>query len=96
MAIYLALDAGGTKTETIVHDETGHILLRNITKGCNAMDMGVEETVRRAEYAIRDASRSIPGGKPDRAYCGIASVDYYGKKLRAALGERFLNWKIRW
>lgn len=96
MSIYLALDAGGTKTETIVHDETGHILLRNITKGCNAMDMGVEETVRRAEFAIREASGSIPGGKPDRAYCGIASVDYYGATLRTALSERFPDWNIRW
>ena len=41
MPIYLALDAGGTKTETIVHDETGHILLRDITPGCNAMDHGI-------------------------------------------------------
>ena len=96
MAYYIALDAGGTKTETLVHDETGRILLREITQGCNAMDMGVEETQRRAEYAIARAAAAIPGGKPDRGFIGIASTYYYGERLLAGLRARFEGWNLRW
>ena len=43
MGYFIALDAGGTKTETLLLDESGRILLREISLGCNAMDMGLEE-----------------------------------------------------
>jgi len=33
MSYYIAMDAGGTKTETILFDETGHILVRDIPEG---------------------------------------------------------------
>lgn len=96
MAAYIALDAGGTKTETLVHNETGHILFRGITPGCNAMDMGVEETQRRAANALLRAAAAIPGGKPDRAFCGIASVYFYGQALLQGLDGMFPAWNIRW
>ena len=41
MGYFIALDAGGTKTETLLLDESGRILLRDISLGCNAMDMGL-------------------------------------------------------
>ena len=96
MPIYLALDAGGTKTETIVHDETGHILLRDITPGCNAMDHGIPEAQRRTENALRRAAKAMPGQMPHRAFCGIASEFYYKDSLTKGLDERFPGWRIRW
>ena len=96
MAYYIALDAGGTKTETIVHDAAGHILFRSITPGCNAMDLGTEETCRRAESALAAASKVIPGQKPARAFCGIASMFYYGAALTTPLNRRFPDWQIHW
>ena len=34
MSYYISLDGGGTKTEAVVFDETGHIFLRDVTHGC--------------------------------------------------------------
>lgn len=55
MGYFIALDAGGTKTETLLLDESGRILLRDISLGCNAMDMGLEEALRRAGATRRQA-----------------------------------------
>ena len=79
MGYFIALDAGGTKTETLLLDESGWILLRDISLGCNAMDMGLEEALRRAVSTLRRVAQHIPGGKPDYAFCGIASMNYYGE-----------------
>ena len=40
MATYIALDGGGTKTLTVVFEETGHILYRSHTAGSNPLDIG--------------------------------------------------------
>ena len=45
MSFYIGLDGGGTKTEAVVFDETGHIFLRDVTRGCVAMDVGPEHTI---------------------------------------------------
>lgn len=95
MAYYIAVDAGGTKTETLLFDETGHILLRDMDKGCNAMAMGVDTTAERAISVLKRVSAHIPGGKPDFAYCGISSVIYY-KELRERLNAAFPDWPVSW
>lgn len=40
MKYFIALDSGGTKTDAVLCDETGHILSRVLDKGCNAGDLG--------------------------------------------------------
>ena len=94
MGYFIALDAGGTKTETLLLDESGRILLRDISLGCNAMDMGLEEALRRAVFTLRRVAQHIPGGKPDYAFCGIASMNYYGEAMRGPLRAAFADWPL--
>lgn len=96
MAYCIALDAGGTKTEIIVHDAFGHIYGRVIMPGINCMDMGVEEAQRRAVEAIEKGAALIPDGVPERVFAGIASTYYYGEQFTDALKKHFSGWKIRW
>ena len=96
MAYYIAMDAGGTKAETILFDETGHILLRDISAGCTAMDIGAEETVRRVSAALKRVAGHIPSGRPDYAFCGVSSVIYYGDRVTGPLDAMFPGWRIHW
>ncbi len=41
MRYFIAIDSGGTKTDAVLFDETGHIVARSLTMGCNAMDIGI-------------------------------------------------------
>ena len=41
MRCFIAIDSGGTKTDAVLFEETGHILARSLTQGCNAMDIGI-------------------------------------------------------
>lgn len=94
--IYLALDGGGTKTETVIFDETGHILRRDTAPGAVAMDVGAEESARRLTIVLKNAARYVFGGVPDYTYCGQSSVCYYGDELLYRLEEPFAKWSITW
>ena len=80
MRYLIAMDSGGTKTESILFDETGHILHRRISLGCNPLDVGLECTRERA----MDALRTIAALSPEpvaAAYLAIAGVYYYHGKV---------------
>lgn len=96
MSYYIAMDAGGTKTETILFDETGHILLRDINKGATAMDFGADTCIARATESLRRVAAHIPSSKPDYAFCGVSSVIYYGKLLTDRLNAAFADWNVHW
>ena len=42
MRYMIGIDGGGTKTERVLFDETGHILARDVRQGCNALDLGTK------------------------------------------------------
>lgn len=47
MKYCIAIDGGGSKTEIVLFDETGHILRRHVGQGGNPTDIGAEEARRR-------------------------------------------------
>lgn len=96
MAYYIAMDAGGTKTETLLFDESGHILVRDINLGATAMDFGADTCIARVTESLRRVAAHIPSGKPDSAFCGVASVIYYDKLLTDRLNAEFSDWNVRW
>ena len=96
MSYYIAMDAGGTKTETILFDETGHVLLRDLNKGATAMDFGADTCISRVTESLRRVAAHIPSGKPDYAFCGVSSVIYYGKLLTDRLNAEFADWNVHW
>ncbi|MBQ8589693.1 MAG: hypothetical protein IJ486_04495 [Firmicutes bacterium] len=80
MRYFLAIDAGGTKTDAVVFDETGHIICRDISAGNNGMDIGQEAAIDRLIQVLDRVSKTAPE-KFTALYGGIAGVmplgDFY-------------------
>ena len=96
MSYYIGLDGGGTKTEAVVFDETGHIFLRDITRGCVAMDVGPERTVAHLTKVLHHAAETIPSGIPRSVYVAQSSMRYYGALMLPELNRVFAEWNIQW
>ena len=86
MRYLLAFDGGGTKTDSVLFDETGHIYKRIVGKGGNATDLGKEEAISR----FIDCLDQVISGftKPiSSVYGGMAGVipngDFYTKYVSA-------------
>lgn len=69
----IAIDSGGTKTEVILFDETGHILRRCLGAGGNATDIGIPEARRRLARCLDEV---LSGTSPEleALYGGVAGV----------------------
>ena len=80
MRYFLAIDAGGTKTDAVVFDETGHIIYRDLSAGNNGMDIGQDAAVKRLLDVLERTSKAAPE-KFTAMYGGIAGVmplgDFY-------------------
>lgn len=80
MRYLVAIDSGGTKTDTVLFDETGHILCRDLSPGANGMDIGKSEAVRRILEVLDRVVPQAPE-KVSAIYGGIAGVmplgDFY-------------------
>ncbi len=94
MNYFIAIDGGGTKTETVLFDETGHILCLDHTTGCNALDIGISEATDLLMRAIERVSKYAPG-KVSSIFGGIAGNCHCDgmlyKNLRARLDVEHLE-----
>lgn len=82
MEYCIAIDAGGTKTESVLIDRAGHILERMISLGCNPMDCGSEETRLYIRGLIEKMESKAPGNVK-AVYGGIAGLN----RINAGLQE---------
>lgn len=87
MNYYIGMDAGGTKTESVLVDETGHILCRTLHKGCNPMDNGVPLMVERILTAATAVVEQAPGPIAG-LYGGLAGLDRVDVPMAKYLMER--------
>ena len=62
MRCFIAIDSGGTKTDAVLFDETGHILARSLTMGCNAMDIGIDTACQHLLSVLQALARQLPPG----------------------------------
>jgi len=82
MRCFIAIDSGGTKTDALLFDESGHILARSLTSGCNAMDIGIGDACVHLLDVIQSLARQLPeGGVLTAIYSGVAATDYFGGAL---------------
>lgn len=72
----IAFDSGGTKTDTILFREDGHILYHDISLGCNALDIGWEPAQARITETLSLVSEQAPGSI-EAAFGGMAGAIYY-------------------
>jgi len=82
MRCFIAIDSGGTKTDAVLFEETGHILARSLTQGCNAMDIGIGSACESLLGVLQNLVARIPGdGTLVSIYSGVAATDYFGGEL---------------
>ena len=82
MRYFIAIDSGGTKTDAVLFDETGHIVKRSLTHGCNSMDIGLENTKAHLLSVVQELMASVPAGERLSAlYSGVAATDYYDGEM---------------
>lgn len=94
MNYYIGIDAGGTKTESVLVDETGHILLRTIRRGCNPMDMGIQPVLDHIRAVVNELIAAAPGPVVS-LYGGIAGLDRIDVGMDSFLSEFWPDMKIR-
>lgn len=84
MKYCIAIDGGGTKTDTVLFDTEGNILARHVGPGNNPTDIGCDEARKRLMEDI-DAVYRNAGGAVETLYGGIAgtlpSGDIYSDEI---------------
>lgn len=99
MKYLIAMDGGGTKTDAVLFDESGHILEREVGGGCNALDMphGMPVIQERLYQLVMQLYRQLPDGARLRAvYGGLAgSVDWFPGVLDRELVPRLPGETVR-
>ena len=88
MKYCIAVDGGGTKTDTVLFDEAGHICRRYVGPGGNASDLGVEEAQRRLMACLRQVTEGHTG-QIEALYGGVAGVLPNGDIYSALVADRF-------
>ena len=94
MKYYIGIDSGGTKTESVLVDEAGHIIRRNASSGCNPLDVGVQTT----QNVILQSARELAAEFSEDVvsiYAGIAGENHVQLRLEEPLGKMFPHAEIR-
>lgn len=71
-ALSLGIDGGGTKTEFVVCDTDGKVLMEFTKKGCNPNDITYENMIALLKDGIHEARRGFPS--ITNVFCGISGV----------------------
>ena len=96
MRYFIAVDSGGTKTDSVLFDECGHIHSRSLTAGCNAMDIGIDHACTHLLSVIQDlAAKLPPDGILTAVYSGVAATDYFNGALGTFVQPHFPGVKMR-
>ena len=86
MEYYIGIDAGGTKTEAVLTDDTGRIIHRYLGEGCNPMDIGIPGVKARILSVVQELTAASPR-TPVSLYGGVAGLDRIDVGLDAYLWE---------
>lgn len=85
MKYYIAIDAGGNKTNSVLFDQTGKVLARDLRRGANAFDVGPAEASARICGAIDVLTDALPAGERiSGVYGSVSAAHYYPEIARRA------------
>lgn len=94
MKYCIAIDGGGTKTDTVLFDTEGNILARHVGPGNNPTDIGCDEARKRLMEDI-DAVYRNAGGAVETLYGGIAGTLPNGDIYSDEISRRYDIRRIR-
>ena len=63
MTYHIALDSGGSKTDSILFTSDGEVIARDVRGGANALDLGVDVAYGRFSGAIETLLKHLPAGE---------------------------------
>lgn len=85
MKYFIAIDTGGTKTNSVLFDQEGRVLARDLRRGANAFDLGPMEAGARICGAITTLCEKLPEGeKISGVYGAVSAAHYYPEIARMA------------
>ena len=82
MKYYLSIDAGGSKTDTVLVDQNGNVLAADRGRGANAFDIGPTEATSRICEAIDALLPYLPQGEKLSGVFGSVSVIYFYPEIQ--------------
>lgn len=83
MKYFIALDSSGSKTDSVLFDQTGRIIARDYSKGANAFDIGPEKAISRICATIDRLLESVPGnGKVVGIYGSVSVISFIRRSRR--------------
>ena len=92
---YLGIDGGGTKTEAILCDAQGNILMHQFCGATNANDVGIPTAVERLGGLIAQAREHLSGNEDSLCvFCGVAGALNHRQTLIPMLSQTFPKDKI--
>lgn len=94
MDYYIGVDSGGSKTECVLADESGHVLQRSVDCGCNPLDIG---PCLASEIILKNLEQ-LAEHAPERVssiYAGIAGANHVDMHLAESIKQRFDGAKVR-
>ena len=94
MKYCIAIDGGGTKTDTVLFDTEGNILARHVGPGNNPTDIGCDEARKRLLEYI-DAVYRNAGGAVETLYGGIAGTLPNGDIYSDEISRRYDIRRVR-
>lgn len=94
MKYCIAIDGGGTKTDTVLFDTEGNILARHVGPGNNPTDIGCDEARKRLMEDI-DAVYRNAGGAVETLYGGIAGTLPNGDIYSDEISRRYDIRRVR-
>lgn len=97
MDYLIAIDGGGTKTESVIFTADGSVAGRDVTRGINALDIGIDTAMQRVLGAVNRLLDGVGGtGKLLSLYGGLAAcVDYFPGVMHRFLCGQFPHARIR-
>ena len=84
MKYYIAIDAGGTKTDSVLFDQEGHVLARDLRRGANAFDLGPMEAAARISGAVEMLQERL---SEDAKISGAVSAAHYYPEIARAVSR---------
>lgn len=91
---FFGIDGGGTKTEAVLCDESGHILRRWLTSSTNPNDVGIDTSVDRLCCLLHEAHSHVDQAD-FRVFAGIAGALNHREALLNGLQQQFPNDRIQ-
>ena len=91
MKYYIAIDAGGNKTDSVLFDATGNVIAREFGRGANAFDIGPTEAGARICAAVDSLKSRLPAGEKLSAVFGSISVSYYYPEIQQRVARHVGN-----